>query len=347
MKNNVLILALLMVLCFLTGKARAEEKQLFYQVEKGDTFGTVIFSLGYIRLWSGSAYVNKFKNRITPTTVNKVAVGDRVYFNQSEIIFTKNVNIEGNRIFFKKKIRKLKEWKELMAQEENQNPEPEPELLIVQSKNKEEKKVYTRSRSDYDLYVGGGAFMARDVELDRASKTTTMTGFQPMVQLKGIYSHSSIGSLAIDVLAKKIFNKEFSFPVNTDFRLQYIPKWIDLGSVNLAASFSTITHSYVGIPEEDEKEYTLKANFLGLGVVLPKGSYWYEIYIEKAISSTTKSDDQTITLDEGWRLDSELIYPLGDDWRLIPGINYYTTKSGADDYQMTVLELRTTIAVEF
>lgn len=336
---------ILLICLLLTTTVFAQDKKIYYEVEKGDTFGSVLFSMGYITLWSGSAYVNKFKHKITPSPVDKVKVGDKVYFDESEIVFKKNVEIKDDRIFFKRKIHKLDEWKELAAIEETKDAPEAPQELVVESDKAVQ--VYSNATSSFEIYAGAGGFVARDVEADRSTSTTTMTGIQPMAQVKGIYSHSSIGSLAVDVLAKKIFNSEFSFPVNTDFRFQYIPKWINLGDINLAVSYSMLKHSYVGKPEEEEKEYELSANFVGVGFVWPKETYWFEVYLEKALASETESDDQTIKLNEGWRVDSELIYPLTRTLRLIPGINYYTTKNSSKEYQMTVLELRSTIAWEF
>ncbi|MCM2348581.1 MAG: hypothetical protein NDI69_01080 [Bacteriovoracaceae bacterium] len=340
-KLNILLLAL--CLSSLNVEAASTKAKLYYQVEAGDTFGTVIFSLGYIRLWTGSAYVNKFKNRINPKELNRVDVGDKIYFDESEIIFKKNIRREGDRIYFHRKIRKLADWRELRAREKIEEDLPKaPESIVLEKKD--EVRVFNNTKSSYEIYLGAGGFVAQDMETDNATETTTMTGLQPLVQLKGIYSHSAMGSMAVDVLAKKIINADFSFPVNTDFRLQYIPKFINLGPVNLAFSYSMLKHSYAGKPVDEVKEYELSAQFAGIGLVLPRGSYWYEIYLEKSLAARTVSNDKSISLGSGWRLDSELIYPWGPQWRIIPGINYYTTENSSKKYEMNVLELRTTIS---
>lgn len=341
--NKLKILLLTLCLTSLSVEAATTKERLYYQVEAGDTFGTVIFSLGYIRLWTGSAYVNKFKNRIDPKEVNRVEIGDKIYFDESEIIFKKNIRREGNQIFFHRKIRKLKDWRELREREKTKEDLPQaPEMIVLEKKD--EVRVFDNTKSSHEIYLGAGGFIAQDMEKDNATETNTMTGLQPLVQLKGIYSHSAIGSMAVDVLAKKIMNADFSFPINTDVRLQYIPKFINLGPINLAFSYSMLKHSYAGKPVDEVKEYELSAQFAGIGLVLPRGFYWYEIYLEKSLAARTVSNDKSITLSSGWRLDSELIYPWGPRWRIIPGINYYTTENPSKKYEMSVLELRTTIS---
>lgn len=339
--KNVFILILSFVL---SSFAFAETKKLFYIVEKGDTFGSIILSLGHLKLWSGSAYVNKFKNKVSPKEVSQVNPGDKIRFSETEIIFRKNIEVEGDQIFIKKKIKKIAQWEEQRKLEEAVKPTKAPEVVIVEKEDST--VVYENKNWTMDLYPGFGGFLAQDGEQDRSTQTKTQTGLQPMLQLKGIYSHSSVGSIAFDVLAKKIINSKFSFPVNTDFRLQYIPKWIDLGNVNLAVSYSRLRHSYVGKPLDEEIEYELQASFLGVGLVWPRESWWYEIYLEKAVNGKTESDEQDIALHEGWRIDSELIYPVSKKLRIIPGINYYTTKNSSQNYQMSVFELRSTLVWE-
>lgn len=339
LKNTFIVIFLMASMTW----ALANDQKIYYQIERGDSLGSVIFSLGYIKLWTGSAYVNKFKNRINPQGSDLVAVGDKIYFNEDEIIFKKNVRREGNRIFFHKKIKKIKDWKILMAQEKIQGSVPEsPRSVVLETKN--ETKAFDKKNSSYEIYLGAGGFVAQDMEKDQATQTDTMTGLQPMVQLKGVYSHSAWGSLAVDILTKKIINADFSFPINTDFRFQYLPKFINLGPVNLAFSYSMLKHSYAGKPLDEVKEYELTAQFAGVGLVLPRSSYWYEFYLEKSLSAKTESNEKNITLKNGWRFDSELIYPLGRKWRVIPGINYYMTENKSESYEMNVLELRTTVA---
>lgn len=335
---------ILILLCFSLPFTASASETKYYLVEKGDTLGSVVLSMGYLKLWSGSAYVNKFKNKVSPRKVHNVSVGDKIYFDESDIIFKKNIRIEGDRIFIVKKIIRIAEWKAQKAAEDISGAPAVPVKVVLESEKTTH--VYENKSWSFDLYTGLGLFSARDVENDRSTQTTTMTGLQPIVQMKGIYSHLKVGSIAFDVLAKKIFNSKFNFPVNTDFRFQYLPKWIDLNFMNLAFSWSTLRHSYVGNPEDEAKEYELSADFVGMGLVWPRESYWYEIYIEKAISGEARSNEQTITLKDGWRIDSELIYPVSKKLRIIPGINYYTTKNSSLNYQMSVLEFRSTLVWE-
>jgi hypothetical protein len=197
------------------------------------------------------------------------------------------------------------------------------------------------------LYPGTGGFVASDKEVDRSTITSTFTGLQPLIQIKGIYSNERFGSLSFDLFAKKIFNDQFSFPVNLDWRLQFVPKWNFTDSFHFALSHSIIKHSYVGKSSSLEIPYELKSRFIGLGLVFPKELYWFELYIEKAYTGDSKSTELTQDASRGWRVDSELVYPVSTHWRVLPGVTYYKVDSNQAEYSFSVFEARLILSREF
>lgn len=332
-------------------------KDFFYKVEQKDQLGIIFLSLGHRRLWQKDGKVNQFKKSSSLKTVDKVRIGDILKIDEKDIIFKKNVTIEKDYIHLKKKIKTMPEYKIALnaegIDEQDLSEQELPKIEVVQasevpvSEAPVEEVEEVKSIHSFDLYPGIGGFVANDTEEDRSVKTETFTGLQPLVQLKGIYSSDLFGSLAIDLLTKKIFTDNFSFPINFDYRIQLLPKWNISDNFKLAVSVSSIQHSYVGKSNETEVAYKLTSNFVGVGMVIPTDKFWFEFYVEKAIDGETTSGVQTQNTSEGWRFDTELVYSLYDKWRLLPGINYYKIEDETTDYSLGVFETRLVFAREF
>ena len=135
--------------------------------------------------------------------------------------------------------------------------------------------------------------------------------------------------------------------INIDYRFQYVPKWNLDSKVKLAISHSVLRHSYVGKSSNTELAYELKSNFIGAGLVFGEDNFWLELFIVKAYSGETKSSEVTKKSNTGIRFDSELVYPISEYLRIIPGINYYQVKESSLNYQLSVYEARFVIAREF
>lgn len=207
--------------------------------------------------------------------------------------------------------------------------------------------IPNKQSHEFNLYPGVGFFTASNYEDDRGVKTSTFSGVQPMIQFKGIYSSDLFGSVSVDLMTKKIINSQFSFPINLDYRMQFVPKWNFTDTFRFALSLSTLKHSYVGKSSTVEVPYELTSHFIGLGVVVPHDHFWYELYVEKAFSGEAKSSELTQKTTNGIRIDTEVVYPIYKEWRILPGINYYYVKNSSTNYAFSVLESRLVFAREF
>jgi hypothetical protein len=327
-------------------------KDYFYTVEQNDQLGTILLSLGHRKLWPKDGMVNQFKKSSSLKKPNNIYEGSILKIQDNDILFKKNINLLQDNITLKKKIKTLPEFDELLKNEELVNEKysevtpPNIEILqnVDEKKQTEEKKAVTQS---FNFYPGLGGFTATNQETDRGVITSTFSGLQPMIQLKGIYSNDLFGSLSFDLLTKKIISSTFSFPLNIDYRLQYVPIWNISDSVKLAISHSVLHHSYVGKNSNVEVPYELKSNFIGLGIVIPRDNFWFELYVEKAYSGNTKSNEVAQSADKGIRIDSEIVYSIYKEWRLMPGINYYQLNDIAPDYKFQAFEARLVISHEF
>ena len=338
----------------------------YYKVEKKDQLGVILLSLGHKKLWPKDGKVNQFKKSSSLKNPGLISVGDILKINENDVVFKKNITIEESFIRFNKKIKTLPEFDQALSEEGIDYQQiavkelPKIEVVAIDAvpQNKElEKVVEVEKEGEFyptpetihslNLYPGIGGFVASDKEVDRNLKTDTYTGLQPLVQLKGIYSNSLFGSLAIDLLTKKIITDKFSFPINFDYRLQFLPKWNISDNFKLALSHSVVQHSYVGKSNSTEIAYELKSNFVGVGLVIPTESFWFELYIEKAYTGDTKSVEKTQSTSNGIRFDTDMVYSLYDKWRLIPGINYYKVKDKNTVYSLEVVEARLVFAREF
>lgn len=327
---------------------------VYYKIEANDQLGVVFLSIGHNRLWQKDGKVNLFKKNFKKKNLDLFYPGSFIKLREEDILFKKNVVF--SRKFFKiiKKAKKQNEYDELLR-DENLNEEtisnaPVPEVLILTTeklKSSKQAPPIQELIQSFNLYPGVGLFIARDSESDRAVSTSTLTGIQPLVQFKGIYSTSLFGSICVDILAKKIINDKFSFPVNTDYRVQLVPKWNFTDNFRFSFSHSIISHSYVGKSTDTEIAYKLKSNFIGFGFVVPREVFWLEFFIEKAYSGETQSTESTQSASKGFRLDSEIVYPISKNWRILPGINYYHLKQNSAEYSLSVVELRTVFARDF
>lgn len=342
----------------------------FYKVEKKDQLGVILLSLGHKKLWPKDGKVNQFKKSSSLKDPGLISVGDILKIHESDVVFKKNITLDNGFIKFNKKIKTLPEFDQALSEEGIDSQQVAvKELPIIEvvtkdavSKNNEqeqeqEKVVEVEMEDDstpapeaihsLNLYPGIGGFVASDNETDHNLKTDTFTGVQPMIQLKGIYSNSLFGSLAVDLLTKKIITNKFSFPINFDYRLQYLPKWNISDNFKLALSHSVVQHSYVGKSQSTEIAYELKSNFVGVGLVIPIKSFWLELYVEKAYTGETKSLEKTQSTSKGFRFDADMVYSISDKWRLIPGFNYYKVKDKNTVYSLDVMETRLVLAREF
>jgi hypothetical protein len=327
----------------------AYPKDFYYKVEEGDQIGTVLLSLGHSQLWSKQGKVNHFKKQ-SKRKVNRIFPGNTLKISEEDILFKKNVTFLENDYFrLIKKIKTASEYQDLLKEEESiveQTPKEFPLEVVGNDQKNPEEESKEKSISSFNLYLGAGGFIASNHETNTGLSTKTFTGLQPLVQLKGIYSHSIVGSFSFDLLSKKIISSDYSFPINIDYRLQFLPKWNISESFKLALSHSVVRHSYVGKGLTKDVSYELRTNFLGIGFVWPQEEFWFEGYIEKAYYGETSSSLATIKDCEGIRLDTELVYPLYNNWKIIPGLNYYSVENDNQKYKLSVLETRVTFALE-
>jgi len=338
----------IMILAFLLSSYASYSKDYFYRVEDNDQLGVVFLSLGHLKLWPKDGKINQFKKSSQYKIPNKIYAGSILKIADSDIVFLSNINIDKNDfITFKNRIKTVEEFESFARTEHLSKDKIEntPAPRIIESeKSPKQVTLYTHS---LNLYPGLGGFVANNREIDREVTTKTFSGLQPLLQVKAIYSTDLFGSLSIDLFTKKIFNNQFSFPVNLDYRIQLVPKWNFTDFFHFALSHSIIKHSYVGKSSTAEIPYELKSNFVGLGLVFPRENFWFELYVEKAYRGESKSPESTQDTSKGWRIDSEAVYPLSQNWRLLPGINYYKIDSKQTEYSFSVVEARMVLSREF
>lgn len=330
----------------------AHSAEYYYQVEQNDQLGVILLSLGHKKLWPKDGKVNQFKKSSSLPNPNKISVGDILKLSEKDILFKKNVILDKDYVSFKKKIKTLPEFEQALVDEgiDYQNiSDSEPPKIEVIGSNDEQNALNYRPEviQSFNLYPGLGFFIASDKEINGNAKTDTFIGIQPMIQLKGIYSSSLFGSLAVDLLTKKIITNKFTFPINFDYRLQFVPKWNISDTFKMALSHSVLQHSYVGSNNQKEVAQELNSNFIGLGLVIPSEKYWFELYLEKAYTTKKKSLQSTQSIGSGFRLDTEVVYSIYEKWRLIPGFNYYKVEDKSTNYSLEVVEARLVFAREF
>lgn len=327
----------------------AYSKSLSYEVEAKDQLGSILLSLGHRKLWNKSGKVHYFKRSFKSKLPSKLIPGMIIHLDESEVNFKKNVIIDGGNLKILRKIKTLDEFDELLKAENLQITEPENLQVSESDKNVtyEVEKSVNAPESSFSFYPGIGFFVSSNAEKDNQISTTTFSGLQPLVQIKSIYSNDLYGAISVDVLAKKIISGKFKFPINLDYRLQFIPKWNFTDYFRFALSHSKVSHSYVGKHSDSDIGYELKSGFIGVGLVLPLDYYWFEFYIEKMYLGQTSSLEYVQNDLAGFRLDSELVYPLTSKFKLIPGASYYNLKNESSEYRIRVFEARLSIARDF
>jgi hypothetical protein len=206
---------------------------------------------------------------------------------------------------------------------------------------------FKKSSNRLKVFPAIGLFATNNKETDQQTATTNFSGIQPMIELKTIYSNDLFGTLAIDLLTKKIIKNSLNLPINFDYRIQYIPKRNFTGNIKFSISHSTITHSYIGKHSEADLTYKLKSHFIGLGFIIPKDHSWFEFYFEKAYSGEASSSESTQKASKGFRLNTEWIYPISDKFRIIPGLSYYSLKQTSTQYQLSAFNACLSMAREF
>lgn len=300
-------------------------KTLIYTVENNDQLGTLFLSIGHKKLWAENGIINILNKELEVKDVSIITPGKQLKIPEDCILFKKNITRENDDFFIIKKINTLKEYEELLKNENLKKSDVAKsnktfKIEIDEEKeNKKEKKV----THTFNFYPGVGFFLANNSERDQAATTTTFTGFQPLIEFKAIYSNDLLGSLSADFLTKKIFNSGESFPLNIDYRLQFVPRWNFTDYFRFAFSHSILIHSYKGKHIENNINYKLTSRFWGLGFIVPSDHYRFEFYFEKAYSGETTSNQYTQDTKNAFRIDAEVIYPFNEKWRLIPGLNYY------------------------
>lgn len=320
----------------------------FYKVEENDQLGVIFLSLGHKKIWSKSGKINQFKRTSRLSVPRRFARGAFLKISESDILFKGNILIKNKYITFKKKIRNLAEFEEYeFSKNLTTSKEEQTTAAPAIGEVKEVTEQPTTFSHSLNLHPGIGGFVGSNKETDRSTTTSTFTGIQPVIQIKGIYSNERFGSLSFDLFAKKVFNNQFSFPVNLDGRLHFVPKWNFTDFFHFALSHSMIKHTYVGKSSSQEIPYELKSRFIGLGLVFPHDLYWFEIYLEKAYMGDTKSTELTQDVSKGWRMDSEIMYPVSTHWRILPGVNYYKVVSKQTEYSFSVFEARLILSREF
>lgn len=322
-------------------------KELFYKVQNDDQIGIIMLSLGHKYLWTKKGKINQFKRSLTFKSLNKVPVGSLLKIDEQDIIFKKNVIVENEFIQFRKKIKTLSEFEEFLKNEEKSSATTANEQIPIIEEMPAEVRTSSNFIHSMNLYLGAGTFVANNNEKDRQVETTTFSGLQPLIQIKGIYSTDLFGSLSLDLFTKKIINDRFSFPINIDYRVQFVPKWNFTDAFRFAISHSLIKHSYVGKNSTVEVPYEISSNFIGAGIVFPRNDFWFELYFEKAYKGDSRSNEIAQDVSKGFRVDSELVYSFSDKWNVIPGLNYYKVDSDNNEYSFSVFETRLVIAHEF
>ncbi len=189
-------------------------KDYSYEVAKNDQLGIILFSLGHRRLWSKDGMVNQFKK--IPKNLLEGAV---LRIPEKDIIFKQSVIIQNDRIKFVKKFRSLTDYNialknENISSSTSASLEPDTKIDFALPETKQEEVVAQPEVEEvwpaihsFNFYPGIGAFLASNTEYDRDVTTRTLSGLQPMIQLKGIYSSDLFGSLSIDFLTKKIVSR--------------------------------------------------------------------------------------------------------------------------------------------
>lgn len=336
----------------LTFPILAYTQPLNYEVQKNDQLGTIFLSLGHKKLWPRDGKVNLFKQRIDTKIPKKIWPGQILKIEKNDILFTKNVKIENDKIIILKKIKNLKDFEEqskiegMVELSVNENVK----LNLEESSSSNDLSTDTKDMSSNDslvFYPAIGFFFAQDKETTSSFSTNTQTGLQPLIQVKAIYSNELYGSVSTDLLIKKIFTSQFNFPINFDYRIQLLPNVTQLSPFRVAISHSVIAHSYVGKQFNKDEQYKLTSNFIGIGFIYPMDDQWFELYFEKAYNGKIKGPRSKMNATEGFRIDSEYIFPVLDDINLIPGLNYYSLKQNNGSYKLDVYELRLTMAKEF
>lgn len=330
----------------------------FYEVETGDQIGVILYSLGHSPLWGTDGSVNRFRQARKDSRLKNLGYGSVLEIKKEDIRYSQNIIFKGKQIFFKEKIRTRAQHQKFVSSL-NIKHEPSnklPALVELRSTRKQVRKKGAVNNKDEVLsvdskkltaFIGGGAFFANNSDVKDSVRTETQTGIQPMVQFKGIFSDHQWGDLSVDVLIKKIITSQFSFPINIDGRIQYLPFLFSETPVRLAVSHSILQHSYVGKLNSEDVAYDLKSRFVGIGIVVPRDRYWFEFYVEKAYQGEMESrqGSESRFASGGYRLDSELVYSVTPDWSLIPGINHYQLKGS--NYKLNVSEFRLVFAREF
>jgi hypothetical protein len=322
----------------------------FYRVEESDQLGVIVYSLGHTSLWDQVGAVNFFKKSQQLADPNQIYAGSIFKLRESDIVFKDNVLRNGKWITFKKKISTRAEFAAMLAlrpkTERRRNAGP-LRIGVVKGSRQPQKLIRPANQFATQLYLGGGGFIARNSETTAGVQTQSLTGLQPMAQLKVISTATNWGSVSVDALAKKILNAPFEFPVNFDYRLQLLPRWSAVKNVRFAVSLSEVRHSYVGKVAGEDTAFDLRSRFAGLGVVIPQEKSWFELYVEKAFAGRVRprGDGAGKSASGGYRVDTEYVFPLGG-WYLIPGLNYYALSTNKD-YRFNVIEGRLSFAREF
>jgi len=325
---------------------RSFSTEYLYQIKEGDQLGTILLSLGHKYLWSKDSKLDQFKKTSQVSLPNFIKKGTIIKISDNDIIFKKNVALKNGQLKILRKIRTLKDYEEYLLEETPVATDPghNKELSIdITNINVPAKKA----QKSISFYAGLGTFITQDKVTDRQVISSTFSGIQPLVQLKGIYTSGERRVLALDLLAKKIISSQFSFPINYNFRLQAMPGWEIANVFQLGFTHSFLRQSYVGMNSLNEVSYELRSQFVGISVLHTQDSYWIELYIEKAYRGSTKSSEYTHEVSNGYRVETEISYPVSDKWKVIPGINYYTFESTSDDYSFYGLEARLVFSREF
>jgi hypothetical protein len=336
------------VLCWSVG---ARARTYFYRVEENDQLGVIVYSLGHTSLWDQVGAVNFFKDTQRLAEPNQIYAGSIFKIQESDIVFKDNVQRRGKWITFKKKIRTRAEFAAALAlrpKAERRRSAGPLRIGVVKRSQQSQKLIRPANQFATQLYLGGGGFIARNAETAAGVRTESLTGLQPMAQVKGIFTATHWGSVSLDAMAKKILNAPFDFPVNFDYRLQLLPRWSAGKNLRFAVSLSEVRHSYVGKAASEDIAVDLRSRFAGLGVVIPQEKSWFELYVEKAFDGRVRPRGEGAgkSATGGYRVDTEYVSPFAGAWFLIPGLNYYALSTN-NDYRFHVIEARLTFAREF
>lgn len=344
---------------FVTSISNSYANSLYYKLEEGDQLGQILLSLGNKRIWNKTGKLHIWKKNFQIWKPRKLIPGEIVTIDSSFIKFKKNVTIDDNQVFFIKKITNLNEYDDLFNQENNEeiakeneeetkeeikneiglsnNSEKIPELILPVSNITE--------KSSITILPAIGFATSKTSEKDDNISTTTSTGLQPILQMKLIYQIQKYGIFLADFKFKKIINDKFDFKNNIDSSLEYIFNWNIVSHLKFSLTHSFANYSFVGKHSDNEIGYEFNSKFIGAGLIFLGDNFWLESYFEKMYTGKTVSSEIVHDNLDGFRISTELNYPIYKGLRFLPALYYYDITGS--NYRIRTFDAKIAFGREF